>query len=68
MSQNMSSAAVVNATFSKLTDDSHKISYLIFFENGIDVAKFVVCCSCDGSQFVPSSPDTIISDLSEALL
>ena len=31
-----------------LADDSHEISYLIFFSK-IEkyVAKFVVCCSCD---------------------
>ena len=28
-----------------LADDSHVISYLIFVENGKDVAKFVVCCN-----------------------
>ena len=37
-----------------LADDSHELSYLIFFESfifillvGKDVTKFVVCCSCD---------------------
>ena len=31
-----------------LEDDSHEISYLIFFRKiGKDVSKFVVCCSCD---------------------
>ena len=31
-----------------LTDDSHKIAYLIFFsKTRKDVAKCVVCCSCD---------------------
>ena len=30
-----------------LADDSHEISYLIFSKIGKDVAKFVVCCSCD---------------------
>ena len=31
-----------------LGDDSHELSYLIFFRKiRKDVAKFVVCCSCD---------------------
>ena len=31
-----------------LADDSNVISYLIFVKKiGKDVAKFVVCCSCD---------------------
>ena len=30
-----------------MADDSHEISYLIFFEIGVDVSKFVVCCSGD---------------------
>ena len=30
-----------------LADDSHEISYLIFSKFSKDVAKFVVCCSCD---------------------
>ena len=30
-----------------LADDSHEISYLIFSKIGKDVAKFVLCCSCD---------------------
>ena len=31
-----------------LADDSHEISYLIFFQKiRKNVAKFVVCCSCD---------------------
>ena len=35
---------------SLLADDSHKISYLIFFQKITnDVAKFVFCCSCDWS-------------------
>ena len=27
-----------------LADDSHEISYLVFFENWKDVTKFVICC------------------------
>ena len=31
-----------------LADDSHEVSYLIFFlKIEKDIAKFVVCCSCD---------------------
>ena len=42
------------AAFSKITnkewyfmEDSHETSYLIFLKIWKDVAKFVVCCSCD---------------------
>ena len=28
-------------------EDSHEISYPIFFQKFEDVTKFVVCCSCD---------------------
>ena len=54
-----------------LADDSHEISYLVFFSKiKKDVGKFVVCCSCDwrfkGYNTTVSRSTTVIGQINKS--